>query len=232
MMRPCTGLAAGVLMASAMVLSGCAAQEEPQTPEGDLMQNSSPKQKNDLELPGFEDAIAEVVATFEAAPGRAATHRWTPSTSGSARIVGSVQKPPSGTGAEFRMLVDGEEIWSRKIGRTDSIRHAFDIVAYDLTEKSEVQFVVIAGPNSPPVKVEAAFQIVPEPCVSRWRADLPSGYPGFTETEKEALRKKGTGHLAEDPRRFCCWGRAHCDSARGLPVPRPLEPCVHAERSR
>jgi len=180
-----------VLVASAVLLSDCAAQEETQTPEGSLMQNPSLKQESTEALPGFDDAVAEIVTTFGAAPGRVARRRWTPSTEGSVRIVGGIQNPSSGAEAEFRVLVDGEAIWRRKIERTDSIRHGLDVVAYDLTEKSVVEFVVVAGPASPLVKVSSAFQIVPEPYVSRWRADLPTGFPQFTEAEKETLRKKG-----------------------------------------
>lgn len=48
---------------------------------------------------------------------------------------------------------------------------------------------VMAGRD--PVSVSAAFQIVPEPFVSRWRADLPADYPSWPEDHRMALRNKG-----------------------------------------
>lgn len=129
--------------------------------------------------------------TFDASPGLIPVRRWTPREKSSVRLVGTIQKPSPETEAEFRVLVDGREIWSRDLGRTDSIRHGFDILALDLTEASTVDFLVLAASDSPRVQVTAAFQIVPEPYASRWCADLPTRFPKFTEAEKEALREKG-----------------------------------------
>ena len=135
--------------------------------------------------------------TIEAAPGLIPVRRWTAHARGSVRLVGYVQKPSSGEEAELRVLVDGREIWRCHLGRGDSIRHGFDILALDLTEESAVDVLAVAGPDSRRVQVDVAFQIVPEPCASRWRADLPTGFPAFTEGEKEALRRKGQGILEQ-----------------------------------
>jgi len=87
--------------------------------------------------------------------------------------------------------VDGREIWSRHLGRTDSISHGFDILALDLTETSAVDFLVVAGPDSPRVRMTAVLQIVPEPYASRWRADWPSGFPVVNEAERKIQREQG-----------------------------------------
>ncbi|NCO39505.1 MAG: hypothetical protein AUJ96_06270 [Armatimonadetes bacterium CG2_30_66_41] len=129
--------------------------------------------------------------TFEASPGLAAVRRWTPREKGSVRVVGYLAKRSPQAEAEFRVLVEGKEIWKRQLARTDSIPHVFDLLALDLTEASAVDLLVVAGPNSPRVRVDVALQIVPEPFVSRWHAALPTGFPTFTEAEKEVLRKKG-----------------------------------------
>ena len=106
-------------------------------------------------------------------------------------MVGTVRKQSSETDAEIRVLVDGEEIWSRHLGREDAIPHAFDVLALDLSGTSAVDVLVMAGPNSPRVRVTVAFQIVPEPYASRWRADLPSGFPETSESERQIQREKG-----------------------------------------
>lgn len=141
---------------------------------------------------GRDSAVSAISATtFDAAPGLIPVRRWTPGSKGSVRLVGYVQKPTSETEGEFRVLVDGKEIWSRRLGREDSIRHGLDILALDLTEESAVDFLVVAGPDSPRVQVAAGFQIIPEPHTSRWRADLPSGFPEVTEAERKIQRQKG-----------------------------------------
>lgn len=155
------------------------------------MQNSPSGGTKADGLPGFDDAIAAIVQSLEASSGRNAARRWIPQTNGSVRLVGYLQKPSSETEAVFRVLVDSEEIWSRHFAQTDSIRHGVDILAPDLTQKSAVDLVVVAVPGSPRVKVDAAFQIVPEPFASRWRADLPSGFPEVTEAQQQTQRKKG-----------------------------------------
>ncbi len=144
-----------------------------------------------LHMPGFDDAVAEVTAAFDAAPGTPAVHRWTPKNEGSVRLVGYLRKVTPGTEAEFHVLVDGKPVWSRTFGEDDSIRHAFDVLACDLTENSTVELTVSAGKGMSRVEMTAGLQIVPEPFVSRWRADLPAGYPAWTEEEKAVLRKKG-----------------------------------------
>jgi hypothetical protein len=137
----------------------------------------------------FDDALAKMAATLEAKPGQPAGRDWTAPAGGSVRLVGSLRKLSSEAEAEVDVQVDGRTIWRRKLGAADSIRHGFDIVAYDLEARSKVDFRVVAGRE--PVGVELAYQIVPEPFVSRWRADLPAGYPSWPEGHRMALRKKG-----------------------------------------
>ena len=127
--------------------------------------------------------------SFEALPGLVPVRRWTPSAKGSVRLVGSVQKPSLDTEAKFCIHVDGKEIWSRHLTRKDSIRHGFDVLALDLTEKSAVDVLAIAG--SQRVGVDAAFQIIPEPFVAKWSPDLPPGFPALTEAQRQAQREKG-----------------------------------------
>jgi hypothetical protein len=135
--------------------------------------------------------------TFEAAPGLSPVRRWTSNAKGSVRLVGFLQKPSSETEAEFRVLVDGREIWARRLARRDRIRHGFDLLALDLAEKSTLDVLVIAGTDSQRVQVSTAFQIVPEPFASRWRAGLPTGFPQFAEQERGVLRQKGQSILEE-----------------------------------
>jgi len=45
--------------------------------------------------------------------------------------------------------------------------------------------------------VSTGLQVVPEPFVSRWRVDLPTGYPNFSEQESTALRQKGQDILRD-----------------------------------
>jgi len=181
-------IAASALALAAM-LTGCWHMAKDKTAAGISMLGTTVRGRDRASLPGFEDAAAESVTCFQAAPGTSSTRRWTPRTKGSVRIVGTIQKLSSAAATEFRVLVDGEAIWSRKFSPADTVRHAFDIPAYDLTLASAVDFVVVAGPKA--VRVDTTFQIIPEPFVSRWRADLPTGYPEFTENQKVALRKKG-----------------------------------------
>ena len=140
---------------------------------------------------GNSPAPAISATTFEASPDLIPVRRWTPSTEGSVRLVGHLRKPSLETEAEFRVLVDGDEIWSRQLAREDAIRHAFDIVAFDLTKDSAVDFLVVAGPDSPRVRMTVALEIVPEPYTSRWRVDLPSGFPTITEADRQAQRQSG-----------------------------------------
>jgi len=138
---------------------------------------------------GFDDALAEIAATLEAKPGQQAVRDWTAPAGGSVRLVGSIRKLSMKAQAEVDVQVDGHTLWHQELGATDSIRHGFDIPAYDLEARSKVEFRVMAGPE--PVRVGVAFQIVPEPFVSRWRADLPAGYPAWPEDHRTALRNKG-----------------------------------------
>ena len=137
----------------------------------------------------FGDALAKVGATFEATPGQQARRVWTAASGGSVRLVGCLQKLSMTGEAEVDVQVDGHTIWRQKLSATDSIRHGFDITAYDLDARSKVDFRVMAGQE--PVRVRAAYQIVPEPLVSRWRADLPAGYPTWSEEQRIELRNKG-----------------------------------------
>lgn len=142
-------------------------------------------------LPSFSDAIATITATLRADAGQETTHRWTAKTKGSVRLVGHVQKMTPEATAEIRVLADGETIWKRVLHEGDSIPHACDILVCDLSNGSMVELVVAADKGSPTVAVSAGLQVVPEPFVSRWQVDLPTGYPNFSEQDSTALRQKG-----------------------------------------
>lgn len=129
--------------------------------------------------------------TFRATPDSAAVRRWTPRAAGSVRLVGCLRKPSPSAEAEFRIIADGRTLWSRRLARTDTITHAFDVLALDLTEASSVDLCAIAGPGSPSAEVAVQLQIVAEPYTSRWSPDLPTGYPQTTEAERQALRERG-----------------------------------------
>ena len=186
--------AAGILILVAAFLSG-GVTKGTDSLEGLRVQNDSIEEKNIQILPGFSDAVLEAATIFEVEHDRAESRRWPVPTRGSVRLIGTLQKLSLQGSAEAAFLADGEEIWSRELASGDSIRHGFDIVAYDLTDESTLEITVTANRHSQPVKVKTAFQVVPEPFVSRWRADLPSGFPAFTEQEKEVLRKKGQNIL-------------------------------------
>ncbi len=142
-------------------------------------------------LPAFDDAVATIVATLRADAGQKAAHRWTAKTQGSIRLVGHVQKITPEATAEICLLADGEPVWKRVLREGDSIPHACDLLVCDLSLGSTVELVVAADKGSPAVAVTTGLQVVPEPFVSRWRSDLPTGYPNFGEQEKIALRRKG-----------------------------------------
>lgn len=144
-----------------------------------------------IAIPTFDDAAATIVTTLRADAGQEVVHRWSARNKGTVRLVGRLQKITSKATAEVRVLADGEQIWERVLHEGDSVPHAFDILAYDLSNGSTVELVASAEKDSPAVEVVVGLQVVPEPSVSRWRADLPPGYPAFSEQEKEALRKKG-----------------------------------------
>jgi len=135
--------------------------------------------------------MADIDVTFEALPGKPAARSWSFKHEGRVRLIGHVRMQTAGTKAEFHVLVDSKPVWNHMFGTHDSIPHAFDIVAYDLTNKSSVELVASVGPDSRPVKLTCALQVVPEPFVSRWRTDLPTGYPVWTEDEQKLLRQKG-----------------------------------------
>lgn len=137
----------------------------------------------------FDGALAKVSATLEAKPGQPATRVWTAPAGGSVRLVGSLQKLALKREAEVDVRVDGTSVWHQTLSSADMIRHGFDIIAYDLSPGSKVNFRVTAGQE--PVSVRATYRVLPEPFVSRWGADLPTGYPVWSEDQKIALRKKG-----------------------------------------
>jgi hypothetical protein len=141
----------------------------------------------------FRDALATTVAALEARPGHPAVREWVSPSGGSVRLVGSFQKRSRSAEAEVEVQIDGQTIWQQTLGAGDSIRHGFDVAACDLEAGSKVGFRVRAGRE--PVDVSAAFQIVPEPFLSRWRADLPAGFPTWSEDQRTALRDKGTAML-------------------------------------
>ena len=120
-----------------------------------------------------------------------------PRPKGSVRLVGHFQKTTPEATAEIRVLADGKSIWKRSLREGDSIPHACDILVCDLAAGSTVDLVVAADKGSPAVAVSAGLQVVPEPFVSRWRVDLPTGYPNFSEQESTALRQKGQDILRD-----------------------------------
>lgn len=138
---------------------------------------------------GFDDALATIDATLEAQVGRAAVRTWTPTQKGSVRFVGSVQKLTENTEALIEVLVDGKSCWSRKLEAADSLCRGVDIALLDLDTQSKVEICVSA--KTMPVRVRMAFQVLPEPYLSRWKADAPTGYPTWSDEEKSLLRKKG-----------------------------------------
>jgi hypothetical protein len=148
-------------------------------------------------LPTFDDAIATIVVTIRADAGQEAAHRWTATTQGSVRLVGQLQKTTPEATAEIRVVADGEPIWKRSLREGDSIPHACDVLVCDLSNGSTVDLVVAADKGSPAVAVSTGLQVVPEPFVSRWRVDLPTGYPNFSEQESTALRQKGQDILRD-----------------------------------
>jgi len=138
-----------------------------------------------------QNAPAISATELRAVPGQTPIRRWTPSTAGSVRLVGTLQKLTDAAVAEVRFVQDGNLLWSQRIERPDAIRHAFDIVACDLTTSSTVDCLVIADSGSPAVSVAVAWQVVPEPFVSAWRADLPTGLPDVDEPEQQRQRDRG-----------------------------------------
>ncbi len=140
---------------------------------------------------GFDDALATFDDTIEATPGKPALRQSTYKHKGSVRLVGSIQKPTPDASADFEVWVGGKSVWKRAFAADDSIRHGFDIVVHESDPDSTVKLVATAGSTAKPVKVKLRMQIIPEPFVSRWREDLPHGYPNWTENEKVALRQQG-----------------------------------------
>jgi hypothetical protein len=134
-------------------------------------------------------SVAISASSFVAAPGLAVLRRWTTESAGGVRIVGSLQKPDGETSGEFRVLVDGKKIWSRTLEKKDTIRHGFDIPIPGLSPEMPVDFIVMAGAR--PVEVQAAFEIIPEPFLSRWSPNASSGYPKWPEAERQVLLEKG-----------------------------------------
>lgn len=139
--------------------------------------------------PSFQDALLNIDTLFEATSGQSTVRHWIPSSTGSVRVVGYIRKLSSESDASFDMRIDGKTAFSRKLDTTDSICHAFDQIACDLHPQSMVDFRVTAG--ALPVRVHVALQVVPEPFASRWRSDLPTGFPAFSDDRKRVLRKKG-----------------------------------------
>jgi len=137
---------------------------------------------------GFEDALGEVAATLEAKPGQEASRPWVAASAGSVRLVGSLQNL-SGNEAVVDFRVDGETIWSRKLGAADPVCHGFDVAAMELKPGATVDFRVVAGAG--PARVAVSFHVLPEPFLSKWAAERPTGYPVWSEEEKTALRGKG-----------------------------------------
>ena len=142
---------------------------------------------------GFDDALATIDDTLEAQAGCAAVRTWTPTQKGSVRFVGSVQKLTENAEALIEVRVDGKSCWSRKLEDVDSLCHGVDIAVLDVDVQSKVEICVLAKTMA--VRVRTMFQIIPEPYLSRWKVDAPTGYPTWSEEEKILLRKKGQDAL-------------------------------------
>lgn len=138
---------------------------------------------------GFDDALGGEETVFEAKPGSEAIRHWAPCFKGSVRLVGCIQKTSLQAKAAFTVLVDGTTIWSQKLHATDSLPRGFDVIAYELNPRSKVEFRVTA--DTGPVRVSVAFQIVPEPYVTRWTPEQMTGYPLWSEEARRAMREKG-----------------------------------------
>lgn len=170
---------------------------------------------------GFDDALTRICATFEAAPGRDALQHWTNPSAGSTRLVGHLRKTSADTAAVFAVLVDDQPVWHRELAAADSLRHGFDVPLYDLQPRSKLVFRVTSP--SGPARVDAAFDILPEPHLSRWSPTLPTGYPEWNEATKEILRAKGQDILAKI--------REASDQKRGQLVIPPGDYLFHANWS-
>lgn len=138
---------------------------------------------------GFDDALATIDATLEAQAGCSALRTWTVTQKGSVRFVGSVQKLTENAEASIELRVDGKSCWHRKFEDADSLCHGVDIAVLDAEAQSKVEICIAAKTMA--VRVRTVFQIIPEPYLSRWRAEGPTGYPVWSEEEKILLRKKG-----------------------------------------
>jgi len=138
---------------------------------------------------GFDDALATIDATLEAQAGCSALRTWTATQKGSVRFVGSVQKLTENAEASIELRVDGKSCWHRKFEDADSLCHGVDIAVLDAEAQSKVEICIAAKTMA--VRVRTVFQIIPEPYLSRWRAEGPTGYPAWSEEEEILLRKKG-----------------------------------------
>ncbi len=87
----------------------------------------------------------------------------------------------------------GKEVWGRNLPPGDGIRHGIDVACLDLAKDSGIEVRVEATKDS--VAVEAAFEVSPEPFLTRWSAGLTRGYPQWSEAETRTLRDKGQGIL-------------------------------------
>jgi hypothetical protein len=143
----------------------------------------------------YEAAPEISASSFVVSSGMAALRRWTPEAEGGVRIVGSLHKADATADAELRVLVDGKMVWSRQLAHSDTIRHGFDIAVPGLTPKTPVDFVVLT--TSRKVELRTAFEIIPEPFLSRWSPTLPNGYPTWPEAERKVLRERGQAVLEQ-----------------------------------
>ena len=145
-------------------------------------------------LPGFDDALTSFAGELRSGKeGHGPVYRWKTPTAGSLRIVGSLRKVTAGSPAELRALAGGEMLWSISLSEGDCICHGFDITALDLAAATPVEFILLTDAQE--LVVESAFEIIPEPYVSRWSPDLPGGCPQWSEAEKVALRSRGQAAL-------------------------------------
>jgi hypothetical protein len=183
--------------------------------------SSEPRATNQVTA-GFEDALDRVSITLAAEPGRDGAWQWTPPSKGSIRLVGHF-RPISARGKTgFEVLVDGRTAWKKEFGPSDGIRQGFDVPLYDLGPQSKVAVRLVA--TSGPSRADAMFAVLPEPFLSRWSAELPSGYPAWSEETRKTLRAKGQEVLQSI--------RDASDKRRGRVVIPPGDYLFHANWSR
>lgn len=138
---------------------------------------------------GFGDKLASLDVTLEARPGHDAVHTWATPHGGTLRLVGHVRKKSAGVAATLEIRGDNTPAWNCRYDATDAIRHGMDVTVYDLKPEAAVEFRLIAIDR--PVTMTVTLDVLPEPFVSRWATDSPSGYPAWSDEDKASRRTQG-----------------------------------------